>query len=821
MIELILTLSSVGIGTGSGAVSQLKKMSTDDSKNDELAPSPSLNTAGDVTDTTKIYEEQKRLESADDHSILDVSDDSSGEDPVPEEILLNSSSDAGEEPTKELAIANNSEPALQPASFATNSESADSASMPVAKQSEATANMNATGQQVPDKMDSVPSGAPDPTLPGEYYAIRNARKASRTMPNLHGGYPEACALPGDFYPSGDHRMNIANVVFDMEKKQCISTSFNTDNMSCHCCGSFLCRDTEKYGRQTFVLADQNYPAALPSYTNGAKCMKILRIEGAKLDELVEKFLCITTGWRLPQGCLILIGSLSHLAEAGLAAYTQDLCSAVAKLTEGLRRAANIAPVPFILCETIMDPALIRSIVELYAWIGTCLSSVEGTSASAFRASLEGLNFNGTGLVQPDYTCRHRLPTELGNSNTQIWNSTGLAALPSGVKKFTSEMEEEILSRLISDLNGFLALELDGHPDLERDVDRSDMTPLDDTIFILIGGSHALRTANGLVRRGKRAIAATIGGWKPTADMLAAILAKLGKAVSMCPDKSKIVCVFQMYDNCSYFCQDEEGNRSAAKKGPDGKFHVQGGSVTAHQDIQYQFFKKTIPVLEAVDGVRKIVLSPLPRYWELKCCKNKNHCVNQLEPDYKQKLEGAVYEMKNNLRAQCFRHGQRNTRVLGSWHIVKKEKDLWADAVHLSDGGYNLLADSVIEAAADMTKKRKADMELGADSKRPKSSAGGYSGSVSGHNSHEHGNRRYNYYSGGGGGSSRAPSSGGNGGGRRGGNSGRTSGDVGGSDRDRAGHSGGRYGGGTGWRSGGSGGQYKEGSRGGGGYKKRY
>ena len=57
------------------------------------------------------------------------------------------------------------------------------------------------------------------------------------------------------------------------------------------------------------------------------------------------------------------------------------------------------------------------------------------------------------------------------------------------------------------------------------------------------------------------------------------------------------------------------------------------------------------------------------------------------------------------------------RVIGSWHVIKKESGIWADSVHLTEKGYNLLATSVIGAAADMANKRKAESEAGNRSKR--------------------------------------------------------------------------------------------------------
>ena len=238
-------------------------------------------------------------------------------------------------------------------------------------------------------------------------------------PNLNGGYPAVGKQPGRFFNIGDTRENLTKVVFDLDAKQCYTSSYDTATMSCQCCGQFLEKNGDRYGRQTYIIADQNFPAALPSDASGLKCLKILRIEGGSLDELAERFLQLHRGWQIIPGSIILIGSLSHLAAVGVAAYAEDLCAAVGKLAAGLNKAASVAPLPFVIAGDIEDPELIRGIVELYAWIGATLRSVEGTSTRAFETSLDGLRYNGGGKVQPDYNTRYRLPASFMDSSSRV------------------------------------------------------------------------------------------------------------------------------------------------------------------------------------------------------------------------------------------------------------------------------------------------------------------------------------------------------------------------------------------------------------------
>jgi hypothetical protein len=76
------------------------------------------------------------------------------------------------------------------------------------------------------------------------------------------------------------------------------------------------------GRKLVILSDQNMPAAMPSL--GEKCPAIIRVEGALLSELGDIFYSLLRDFTLPEGSILLIGSLSHLMEEGMVGYAKCL-----------------------------------------------------------------------------------------------------------------------------------------------------------------------------------------------------------------------------------------------------------------------------------------------------------------------------------------------------------------------------------------------------------------------------------------------------------------------------------------------------------------
>jgi hypothetical protein len=83
-------------------------------------------------------------------------------------------------------------------------------------------------------------------------------------------------------------------------------------------------------RQAFVLADHCFPAALPAEGEG-DCIKVLCIENASLIELADAFLEATRGFVMPVGLVLVLTSVSKLAEVGTAKYAADFVAARSRL----------------------------------------------------------------------------------------------------------------------------------------------------------------------------------------------------------------------------------------------------------------------------------------------------------------------------------------------------------------------------------------------------------------------------------------------------------------------------------------------------------
>ena len=168
-------------------------------------------------------------------------------------------------------------------------------------------------------------------------AIFKVKTHSLRAPNLNGQDPPAVKNYGSFYSEGDNRIVRCKTVSTFESNINASYSFDPATMQCHQClggpHGVIRGPGSGADADIFVLADQNFPPALPTATG--KCLAIVRIENGTLAELAEAFLEIAGGWAVGVGTLVLLASASHLGAVGLAGYAEDLVRATKLILNAL------------------------------------------------------------------------------------------------------------------------------------------------------------------------------------------------------------------------------------------------------------------------------------------------------------------------------------------------------------------------------------------------------------------------------------------------------------------------------------------------------
>ena len=156
-------------------------------------------------------------------------------------------------------------------------------------------------------------------------------------------------------------------------------------------------------REVVLLGDQALPPLLPS-SSELNCMRFVRLEFGGLHQLVSILLDLLEGRKLCPGSLILLFSVTHIAQVGIAGYIEDLVSARKRLKEKLGDSIYVSAAPLLLLCGLDREESIRDIFDLQEWIGGAVPE-ELHFKSANYEALCAIMENGDGGAQPEYRAR--------------------------------------------------------------------------------------------------------------------------------------------------------------------------------------------------------------------------------------------------------------------------------------------------------------------------------------------------------------------------------------------------------------------------------
>jgi hypothetical protein len=455
----------------------------------------------------------------------------------------------------------------------------------------------------------------------------------------------------------------------------------------------------------FVLTDQNFPSMVPAEGEG-ECLKIIQVENGSLADLVEVFLGVTRGFDVPAGAVVLIASASHAAAVGTADYASDFVRASGSLRGAFAGAVTVQHgVPFLL-GGIENTAALRAIAEIEQWIK---STSGNDTISATRAIFKDSITAGTECT--DQHTLIRLPITQTSTEKCTFESMGFGNLKTVVDPITEDFERYLLGSLIDELNSLyplsLATEFVCDRFLEDEVFSETMNP---TALVLIGASHLRNMVRLLDTPGWQVFDLTTPGWKITelsVRQKTAEIVSLGKSV----DLEKATVILQLYDNSVFMVGGAGGTKSLPTRDSAGRYHICGELLVADKAGIKDLTSKLVPLIRALNGARKVFLSPLSRYWLDPCCPDPDHLTNYRKAGYLQSLGSATNVLKEYIRDSLYTRHSSNFRVLCPNKILgigqrrgempiedaREIASLWgSDPVHPAGAAYQVIADGLIQ-----------------------------------------------------------------------------------------------------------------------------
>jgi hypothetical protein len=445
---------------------------------------------------------------------------------------------------------------------------------------------------------------------------------------------------------------------------------------------------------------------LPALDTGG-CINVLRIENGTLNELAKLFVDVFTGSRVRVGSLILLSSVSHLAAVGTAAYAESFVRAAKFLDNAFGGKVAVRVGVPVLLGGARDSSLVRSLFELAAWTDGLSQPKEHFPSEARRAFSLCLKNNGVGKALQVETFKLQLPTSLLTFEKKTVVSSCWDSVFTEIKPFDSAAEKLIVDALVTEANKNFSLHLATKIDFNRKSPCTDDQPTAGCkTIIVVGASHASNLCKQLIKHGFNAVAIEMKCWRPNSSTVEETLTALQKALT---DNSNITAII-------YFCLDSAAfyglyEDSILPARPyNGVYHIEGAMVLAPSEMFTKSIRTCLPLFSCNTDAKKVVLSPLPRYWMKRCCTDTDHCSNLEESDYEANLFSVLVSLRRIIKDVLFtsgltslsvyNSGQMCTGMPGGRHTGDDIKDalaiLWGDdPIHPGEECYDSLATSLV------------------------------------------------------------------------------------------------------------------------------
>jgi len=424
--------------------------------------------------------------------------------------------------------------------------------------------------------------------------------------------------------------------------QYITMSFDPANLQCLSC-------SEEHGLVqgntpiTIVLSDENFVPTWPNSENG-KCVAIIRIEGGTLDELIDIMGDTFGRTGLPEGSVVLLGSVNHLHRWGTSRYARDWTRIVMEVG-GRWPTVRICPLVPVIRED-APGGIVRELTELAAWFSRIYKeNIQGFNSCWTILITKAItnSTGGTALLNPEsYTVT--LPPSLDFKAPVLPHTfVTKSSRPSALKGVDKGFQVELLGAMAGVLHRDFGIPV-GVGDRSENTNSNAGAQEKPSKLVLIGASNLHRVANNLQQLGWEVLDLTVPGWVATP----AKVEEMRERVQQLELDKDTVVVFDLFGNSVYRFESYDGSVLTPMK-VGGGYHLAGDVKVCTDSILGKQVDTVLPLLEAVDVPLTVVIPPQPRYLHNGCCLAEDHCTNMKKPGYAEKLMGEVLHLRDVLK----------------------------------------------------------------------------------------------------------------------------------------------------------------------------
>jgi len=310
----------------------------------------------------------------------------------------------------------------------------------------------------------------------------------------------------------------------------------------------------------------------------------------------------------------------------------------------------------------------------------------------------------TGERQPAYTVRYRLPLSVTRQDPTLWEMEGMDNLLKSKEKFSQEEVATVMEALLTELNGKYHVNLGtGGEQAAIQDDNLLVTEEKELRVILVGGSHTRRI--GAVMAGMEVVS-VVDLSRPGLVLTDEVAAELTRRLT---DKlqeefgGETLVVYNIFDNLCYLQGGDEGWK-AMERLEDGHYHAKGKIRVAEVGEVRHLFRAATALFRAGGQNKKVIIPPMERYVNAKCCSDMRHMTNY-SSEFLSRAAAKLTDIRKALADHLHMRRLLNYKVISSYSLLGQREDsnttpmgaLWDDdPVHMNSAGYAIMAESLMD-----------------------------------------------------------------------------------------------------------------------------
>jgi hypothetical protein len=492
---------------------------------------------------------------------------------------------------------------------------------------------------------------------------------------------------GSFITNGDMRITTTYRREILGRNLAITTSFNPATLKCGCkeaAAVLRRRDAAPLNTmkgRVIVLADHCFsPNLTVTDHSSGDCLAIMRIEHGDLHELADLFFSLIDIYKIHRGTIILLTSVSHLAQSSLDAYAADMANIITRIKGRLSGTVEAFPIAPLLLGGCEDQSLTRAIFDSCLW----LKAIPGYLFVGYTdAIISAMLADGTGGAQPAYRAHHRLPLDMDFSFFKNVSCSGHPGLCKKIRPMEEQRENPSVSKLLCELSTSFDMPVCLAPMFGRLPSAENQG---EPRVMVVGASHAARVAEQLSKR-LNVVNLCVRGWRAGKAAGDAMAQAIMKALE--ENNGFDLIVLQLFDNTSFYARTCEGGLIPCRRELNSNtYHVDGDLVLQPVEALERSFEDCRPIFRACGDNKMLLLSPLPRYITAGCCNDEEHAPNRVEKNFRSVLISGLERTKKNIKMLVENSGLHTGVVFNPlWLIAGPKKKSEAEILQIIEDGW--------------------------------------------------------------------------------------------------------------------------------------